>query len=207
MVPIYAGRVRSMIRPPVATTRRPIRRALLALVALGVLLLVLSSGPAEATTTFTVNKTGDAGDRRITDTVCDSSRKRGIQCTLRAAIQESNSELGPDTINFKIGGTASVKTISPSSPLPDITGPVTIDGYTQGDATATTSDDAKENTLAEGNNAVLKIQLSGTKAGAFADGLRIRASNSTIKGLVINRFTAYGIELQNSLRFSEEATF
>jgi len=38
---------------------------------------------------------------------------------------------------------------------------VTIDGYTQGDATATTADDATENTLAQGTNAVLKIRSTG----------------------------------------------
>ena len=52
-----------MIRPTAART--PIRRALLALLALGGTLLTLSSGPAEAATTFTVNKTGDARDRKI----------------------------------------------------------------------------------------------------------------------------------------------
>jgi len=57
-----------MIRP--TATRRPIRRtllALLALVAFAGVLLALSSGPAEAATTFTVNKTGDAKDRKISE--------------------------------------------------------------------------------------------------------------------------------------------
>src|SRR5215216_5021953 len=72
--------------------------ALLALVLAGVL-LVLWAGPADAATTFTVNFTGDANDRRITDTVCDTSRERGKQCTLRAAIQEANVTTGADTIN------------------------------------------------------------------------------------------------------------
>jgi hypothetical protein len=165
---------------------------LLALMVLGVLLLALSSGPAEAATTFTVNKTGDAGDRRINDSVCDSSRKNGKQCTLRAAIQESNDTenfADPDTINFNIGGTASVKIIKPASPLPDITDPVTIDGYTQPGASA--------NTLAEGNDAVLKIALNGTDAGP-AHGLAIQAADSTIKGLVINRFVGNGVSITGS---------
>jgi hypothetical protein len=52
-----------MIRPTAART--PVWRALLALVALGVLLSSLSSVPADAATTFTVNKTGDARGRKI----------------------------------------------------------------------------------------------------------------------------------------------
>jgi hypothetical protein len=164
---------------------------LLALVALALfgVLFALWSGPAQATTTFTVNRTGDASDRRLTDSVCDSSRKNGKQCTLRAAIQESNDTLGADTINFNIGGTASVKTIKPASALPTITDPVTIDGYTQPGASA--------NTLAEGNDAVLKIVLNGTDAGP-SHGLVIEASDSTIKGLVINRFAGSGVLLSGS---------
>ena len=169
--------------------KRSIRRALLALLALVLagVLLALWSGPAEAATTFTVNRTGDASDRNLNNSVCDVSRERGKQCTLRAAIQEANDTLGADTINFRIGSTSSVKTISPGSPLPDITEAVTIDGYTQRGAS--------ENTLAEGNDAVLKVQLNGTNAGADANGLTIEASDSTIRGLVINRFDGVGVEL------------
>jgi hypothetical protein len=162
--------------------------------ALTLALLALSPGPAEAATTFTVNKTSDAKDRRISDSVCDTSRKRGKQCTLRAAIEESNDTTGADTIKFKIGGTASVKTINVGSSglqgLPDITDPVTINGYTQ--------PGASENTLATSNDAVLKIELNGTNAGTFADGLRVTASNSTIKGLVMNRFGDNGVQIDGS---------
>jgi hypothetical protein len=190
-----------MIRPTVARRTIPIWGTLLALLAvvvlLGVLLLALSPAPAEAATTFTVNNTGDAGDRRINDSVCDTLRKKGKQCTLRAAIEESNDTPGADTINFKIGGTAPVKTINVGSkvfaPLPDITEAVTINGYTQSGASA--------NTLATGNNAVLKIQLNGTSAGGDTfnhNGFKITASNSTIKGLVINRFAGNGVQLEGS---------
>src|SRR5215207_519106 len=173
-----------------AATGRPTLRRPLALVAVGmVLILVLSSGPADAATTFTVNKTGNAKDRRISDSVCDASSDRGIQCTLRAAIQESNDTSGADTINFNIGGTASVKTIKPASPLPTIKETVTINGYSQSGASA--------NTLAEGNDAVLKIVLNGADAGS-ANGLVIQASDSTIRGLVINRFAGNGVLLSGS---------
>jgi hypothetical protein len=174
-----------------SSARRLVPKALLALATLVLVgvLLVLWSGPADAATTFTVNNTGDAGDRKI-DGVCDSSRQKGKQCTLRAAIQEANAAPEADTINFNVGGTAAVKTISPASPLPVITDTVTMNGYSQ--------PGASENTRATGNNAILKIQLNGKNAGTKEQGLRIRAADSIIKGLVINRFELGGVEISGT---------
>jgi parallel beta-helix repeat protein len=165
--------------------------ALVGLVALWGLLLALSPGPAFADAT--VNRTGNAPDTNPGNGRCDTSSTRGIQCTLRAAIEETNETetfADPDVIRFNIGGNNSVKTISPLSPLPELIGPTFIDGYTQRGAS--------ENTLEVGNNAVLKVQLSGTNAGTDASGLTITGSSSTIKGLVINGFDAHGIEIIGS---------
>ncbi len=153
--------------------------AVLVAASIGVL---VAANPAHAATTFAVNSTADTQDANLANTVCDvNASVSGNQCTLRAAIQESNNTSGADTIRFNIvAGTSSVKTISPASALPTIREAVTINGYTQSGASA--------NTLATGNNAVLKVQLNGTNAGTNADGLAITSSNSIIKGLVINRF-------------------
>jgi CSLREA domain-containing protein len=126
--------------------------------------------------TFTVNLAADVGDG-----VCDST------CTLREAINASNGVLGriPNTIRFNIAGSG-VQTITPSSPLPAIERPVTIDGYSQPGAST--------NTLAKGTNAVLKVELNGTNL--FGTGLTIvgpRSSGSVIRGLVVNRFS--GVEI------------
>jgi CSLREA domain-containing protein len=91
--------------------------------------LVVGASPAEAVSTFTVNKTGDGDDRNLSDARCDTSTNNGSQCTLRAAIEESNDTLGAETIEFDIS--AAAQTIKPGSPLPTITDIVTIDGYTQ----------------------------------------------------------------------------
>src|SRR5262245_34937702 len=85
---------------------------------------------------------------------------------------------GPDLITFNISGTT-VHTIRPTSKLPSITDPVVIDGYTQ--------PGASPNTLATGDNAVLKIELSGTSAPG-TDGLVISGGGTTVRGLVINGF-------------------
>lgn len=157
---------------------------LLATLLTAAVLLVVGASPAEAAT-FAVNKTGDGDDRSLSDARCDTSTNNGSQCTLRAAIEESNDTSGADTIDFNIGSGNSVRTISPASELPLITDSVTIDGYTQRGASP--------NTLAEGNDAVLKVELNGSNAGADTSGLVISTSDSTIKGLVINDFEDDGV--------------
>jgi hypothetical protein len=161
--------------------------ALLVAASIGVL---LAANPAYAAN-FIVNRNGDAPDANINNAACDANAsQRGNQCTLRAAIQESNDTAGADQIRFNIVSAASVKTVSPTSALPTITEQVTINGYTQSGASP--------NTLATGNNAVLKVQLNGTNAGTGpnANGLVIEASNSTVRGLVINRFDSRGIVVE-----------
>src|SRR5204862_6888293 len=69
--------------------------------------------------------------------------------------------------------------IKPLTALPAITTPTIIDGYSQIGANA--------NTLDVGNNAILRIEIDGSKAPQ-AFGLVLTASNVTIKGLVINSF-------------------
>jgi titin len=138
-----------------------------AVVLVGMLCLLLLARPAHADA-FTVTNTGDSG-----------------KGTLRQAIETANGREGADTIKFAIPGDG-VKTISPRSALPRITDPVIIDGYSQRGAS--------ENTKAVGGNAALKIELSGATAGD-ANGLKIEALNSVVKGLVINRWRVNGIEV------------
>src|SRR4051812_13659090 len=134
----------------------------------GVLLMI--PGPARGDTTFVVNANGNGVDRDIADGVCDTSGTAGLQCSLRAAIQQANATAGIDRIEFDIQtGTGAVKTITPGVPFPAITETVTIDGYTQ--------DGASANTLATGDDAVLNIQLNGMNAGDGAVGLQVDADD------------------------------
>ena len=109
--------------------------------------------------------------------------------SLRQAIIDANHITGTQTISFNIPGTG-VHTVTPLTPLPDIIGTVTIDGYTQ--------PGSSRNTLLNGDNAVLLIELDGTSA-TQGSGLTISdsAPNSIVRGLVINRFRNMGIDLQS----------
>ncbi|WP_129676230.1 SdrD B-like domain-containing protein [Candidatus Chloroploca sp. Khr17] len=105
--------------------------------------------------------------------------------SLRQAIVDANANLGLDTITFAIGTTGSQQTMQPSSSLPMITDPVTIDGWSQGGASYTGPP---------------LIELNGALAGAQAVGLTITGGGSVVRGLVVNGFAtgnfAGGIRLQ-----------
>lgn len=162
-----------------------------------------SEVPAYAATTIVVNSTADT-------TANDG------ECTLREAIVAANTDTasgvaigecaagsGSDTIVFSITEPADFTvldrnsvlqngyTISPTSPLPYFTSPVTVDGYSQPGALS--------------NNAVsplplngtLLIEVDGTNAGISSSGIEFDtgSSNSSIRGLIVNNFANIGISV------------
>ncbi|HEX8597477.1 MAG TPA: hypothetical protein VF952_03080, partial [Chloroflexia bacterium] len=99
--------------------------------------------------------------------------------SLRQAILSANANAGADLITFSIG--SGQQTISPASPLPTITSPVTIDAATQ-----------------PGYAGLPLIHLSGAGAGANANGFNVTDGGSTIKGLAINGFNGNGIHISGA---------
>jgi CSLREA domain-containing protein len=140
--------------------------ALAATLALGI------AGPASAQSglVLVVTSAADGGDSQSGDGVCAAA---GGGCTLRAAIQEANVAAGHDTIQFAIG--SGVQTIATQSNLPAITSPVTIDGTTQ-----------------PGFSGSPLIVVSG---GGRFNGFKVTSGGSTLRGLVISRFSGDGVEL------------
>src|SRR5947209_7327337 len=104
------------------------------------------------------------------DGVCNAA-----DCTLREAINAANAG---DTISFNIPG-AGVHTINATSGF-SITKAVTIDGTTQ-----------------PGFAGAPLIEMNGAGAGAGVNGLSVNAPNIIIKGLIINRFSGYGIDFDS----------
>jgi CSLREA domain-containing protein len=150
--------------------------------------LMVDAKPAHADITFTVTRTDDSNDPDLGDGQCGFFAARGGRaCSLRAAIEQANATPGRDTINFNIGGGIGVKTISVASDLPDITDPLSIDGYSQPGSSL--------NTLAKGTNTVLMIQLDGNNTAG--NGLEIVADDVGVRGLAIGRFDSYGIEVDD----------
>ena len=154
----------------VGRTRRSGKMRMAVVLALLGWSLLFGAGPAHAAD-FGVTNTGDGGPG-----------------SLRQAILDANARSGADRISFAIPGEG-VKTISPASALPTITDPVTIDGYTQPGAVPNTNGPGR------GDNAQLKVELNGAAAGAEVSGLKISTTDSTVKGLVINRFSEYGVRI------------
>ncbi len=124
---------------------------------------VLAPGPHMLrAASLIVNDNGDAGDG-----TCDSS------CTLRDAIENANSSPGADVITFD-----SATVITPTSPLPDITETVSIDGDVD-------------------SNGTPDVVISGGAAGATS-GITIASNDVTISGLVIQGFSGDGISIIGS---------
>ena len=96
--------------------------------------------------------------------------------SFRQALLNANADIAStDTISFNIPG-AGPHTITLASSLPDITGPVVIDGTTEPDFAGTPV-----------------VEINGNNVAV--DGLTLKGGNSTVRGLVINRFQGTGIVL------------
>jgi hypothetical protein len=125
--------------------------------------------------TFTVSNTLDSGPG-----------------SLRAALLAADATPGVDRIAFAIPasdpnhhvGPPDYWSIKPATPLPAVTAPVILDGWSQG------------GTGYHGNP---RIELNGSAAGAGADGLVFdHTSGGAVRGLAINRFDGSGIVLDDS---------
>jgi trimeric autotransporter adhesin len=136
--------------------------------------------------TFVVNSSLDPGSGGCT----------AGECTLREAITAANATTTADTINFSFGTSARSSgpdpdaiitevLIQPTTALPTITQPVTVNGYSVSGSLV--------NTDPVVSNARPRIRVDGALLGAGARGITVCANNVTIKGLSVTRFSQVGI--------------
>ena len=121
---------------------------------------------------FTVNSTGDGMDAIPGDGICDDGTG---DCTLRAAINESNVTPGYNKIAFDIEGTGPHR-IQPATAYPPIIDPVIID--------ATTEPDYSGSPL---------VEIDGTNVSTYEPAFQLLGGSTTIKGFVLNSFIDLGI--------------
>ena len=178
---------------PVPT--HPLRRSLHLFMAFTLVLsqlMLLAPSPARAAG-VSVNATADHSDLNPGDGACDTgaiNTEGSPECTLRAAIEEANASGPIDAINFSIpssdpGSSAGMFTITPQSQLPVLNAPVSVDASTQ-----------------PGFVASPIVILDGSSAGTSADGFRVDADRSMVRGFVISGFSGSGVEIdgdQNEL--------
>ncbi len=161
--------MKSTIRkPPCARYSVKLRAKLINCVGAPAAALLLTLNATAAT--FTVTTVADSGPG-----------------SLRQAILDANVNPGPDTIVFALGDVGTPQTIQPTTALPTIADPVTIDGWSQGGA---------------GFTGPPLIELNGALAGPQAAGLTLTGGSSVVRGLVVNGFaiggSAGGIRLRTS---------
>jgi RHS repeat-associated protein len=109
--------------------------------------------------------------------------------SLAQAILDANvspNQDGPDLILFRIADPGP-HTITLTAALPAITDPVVIDGESRPRAGPD---------LAEGNDAMERVQVDGSRLAQPAHGLLLRAGSSTIRGLSIRGFDGDGIRIE-----------
>ena len=136
--------------------------------------------------TFTVSTNADAGSGSLRQAILDAN----------AMIVSGGSSCAGHSIVFSIPGNG-VHTIQPLTELPPLAITIALDGYTQAGSSM--------NTLDQGDNAQLRIELDGSFAGAShgiviapASSVACGGSGSSIGGLAINRFALAAIYAQGA---------
>ena len=160
--------------------------------------------PYDDAVDFTVKSTLDASHATSGNVNCNAGSS---SCTLREAIVRANASPGSSKIKFAL---ACPTLLALGSPLPDITGATTIDGYTNPGATKNSSDSEFNATLCvflNGNGSVAhalhtsgsgKLALSGLGFAGFSPEAAVLLDAGTGHTIGGNQFGAIAFTSGNS---------
>jgi CSLREA domain-containing protein len=152
--------------------------------------------PQASAATLQVDSILDTTDNDAGNGTCDDGSGN---CTLRAAIEEANMLAGSDTINFAIAG-AGVHRITLEEALPVISETVVIDGTSQPGASCGDLVPSLPSTSNTPHSLLVEVTYADDDASSFGTAFMIdssglgEASNTVIRGLVINHDTTYNSE-------------
>ena len=136
---------------------------------------VTALAPEAKATVFLVTTADDSGPGSLSQAIVDAN----------AAVNQA----GPDRIHFAIPGPGP-HVISLVAALPPIIDPILIDGYTQ--------PGAKRGSRADVNDAVVAVEINGSRISRPSHGLELRSGGSTVRGLRIRGFDGDGIHIDGS---------
>ena len=177
----------------VRSTARPLGR-------LAVSLACLLGPSAALAATVTVTSTADtvAVDGAVTLREALASINAGANTN--ADVVAAGSYGTNDTIAFNIPGCPTVCTITLGGALGTLSKPATIDGYTQ--------PGASPNTLAVGDDAVIKIEINGNQVVAGGGSLLfITGGNTTIRGLNMHNAGVGNLNFTTGSNYVVEGNF
>jgi hypothetical protein len=179
---------------------------------------------AEDVETFVVNQTADTGDAALGDSFCDADLGTGgLQCTLRAAMQEQNDAdaASTDTINFSLLASTTLELASSLATAP-VDENLVVDGCS-GALTPSAPCVGVRNSNALGQQTILEvdggtvvnattgtgfnlqndyfgIRLDGSTADANATGATVSVDGATVGGTTAGTRNVFGNNTVAGLR-------
>jgi hypothetical protein len=158
-------------------------------VALAALIALPTAALADDADTFVINQTADTADASLGDSICDADPAPGLQCTLRAAMQEQNDAdtVSTDTINFSLPASTTLELASSLATVP-VDENLTLDGCS-GALTPSAPCVGVRNSNALGQQTIFQID-GGT--------VTIKGLALTNASTAVNATTGTGFTLRNN---------